>query len=288
MWGWRWGWGGWTVVFWCWRSRDGVKQHQPPVINVQLQAHKASPPFKGLNLAKATDAKEEEERSTSCQKYRLCGPFSFPALHWKNYFLSHYLQPAINHWSLRGDHQTRSCSMPAQEPRECVLSLLRWHHLWCVPLPHLPNQPLLPLVFIPLTLSLPPAGMTHFMLAHKHTRQPPLNPRGRLLAFSSDGSFFLQTMLFVALLSLTALRKKKKKSHVNTEGDWLFRPCHVQASQWYNSREPQPLITEQTGVSVSQRAPMKPSLPKYYLPTHVAKPGRLLRAERAQPQVTLA
>lgn len=77
-----------------------------------------------LNPAKATDAKEEE-RSTSCQKYRLCGPFSFPALHWKNYFLSHYLQPAINRWSLRGDHQTLSCSMPAQEPLECVLSPLR-------------------------------------------------------------------------------------------------------------------------------------------------------------------
>lgn len=78
-----------------------------------------------LNPAKATDAKEEEERSTSRQKYRLRGPFSFPALHWKNYFLSHYLQPAINRWSLCGDHQTLSCSMPAQEPRECVLSLLR-------------------------------------------------------------------------------------------------------------------------------------------------------------------
>lgn len=77
-----------------------------------------------LNPAKATDAKEEKERSTSCQKYRLCGPFSFPALHWKNY-LSHYLQPAINRWLLRGDHQTLSCSMPAQEPRECVLSLLQ-------------------------------------------------------------------------------------------------------------------------------------------------------------------
>lgn len=74
-------------------------------------------------------------------------------------------------------------------------------------------------------------------------------------------------MLFVALLSLVSLRGEKKKieRHKHTPqdaaGDWLLPPRRAEASQWHGSRPPpSPLITEQTGVSGTRQAPMKPLL----------------------------
>lgn len=118
-----------------------------------------------------------EDQLTFCQKYRLAGLFPFSWLSGRIIACHITRSKVINHSSLCRSLVVHSVTLHASRGMPVCVSILWWHHLQSVPLPHLSDQP------TPLFIYLkpPPAWLSpcwhRFPTCNPHSKSPlPFNP----------------------------------------------------------------------------------------------------------------